>query len=395
MGILAECPYCHRKQANKNKLCRSCGENLDNAKSSKKVKYWINYRLPNGKQKRESVGSFVDLNGYSIEDARIANAKRTVQKVEKRMMDVKPDYKDTFQDLSDWYLKLEKVKAKAYFKILKINLNNFNAVFGNMIVGKIMPVDLENYQAMRKAKGLSDSYIDQEIGAARTMINKAFDNNMVDGDALRTFKKVKKLLKRNANARNRVLSQDEFQGLIDKLPRHTKGIVAMGYYTGMRKGEILSLTWDKIDLKYRVISLEASDTKDGEPRKIPICDELHEILENIPRAIHTKFVFLYRGKPINDIIYAIKEACDASGLPYGRKIKNGFTFHDLRHTFNTNMRKAGVAESVIMEITGHSTREMFDRYNTIDDDDTRQAVDQMQAFLRNVDHSVDQQENII
>ena len=76
---------------------------------------------------------------------------------------------------------------------------------------------------------------------------------------------------------------------------------------------------------------------------------------------------------------------------YGRYTKNGFIFHDLRHTFNTNMRKAGVAESVIMEITGHSTREMFDRYNTIDGEDLRQAISQLRGYLQqNVDQGVDQ-----
>jgi len=54
------------------------------------------------------------------------------------------------------------------------------------------------------------------------------------------------------------------------------------------------------------------------------------------------------------------------------------------------MRKAGVHDSVIMEITGHSTREMFDRYNTIDSEDTRKAVDQFQGYLSNVDQPVDQ-----
>ena len=58
------------------------------------------------------------------------------------------------------------------------------------------------------------------------------------------------------------------------------------------------------------------------------------------------------------------------------------------------MRKAGVQESVIMDVTGHSTREMFDRYNTIDEDDTRNAVDQMTAFLQNGDHPGDQVEKI-
>ena len=54
------------------------------------------------------------------------------------------------------------------------------------------------------------------------------------------------------------------------------------------------------------------------------------------------------------------------------------------------MRKAGVPESVVMKITGHSTRQMFDRYNTIDMDDTREAIGQLQDYLANVDQSVDQ-----
>jgi len=57
---------------------------------------------------------------------------------------------------------------------------------------------------------------------------------------------------------------------------------------------------------------------------------------------------------------------------------NIFTQHN---TLNTNMRKAGVADSVIMEITGHSTREMFDRYNTIDKDDMLYGIKRMEVFL--------------
>jgi hypothetical protein len=54
------------------------------------------------------------------------------------------------------------------------------------------------------------------------------------------------------------------------------------------------------------------------------------------------------------------------------------------------MRKSGVPESVIMKITGHSTREMFLRYDTVDAEDTRKAVDRMEGFLKSVDQNVDQ-----
>lgn len=85
-------------------------------------------------------------------------------------------------------------------------------------------------------------------------------------------------------------------------------------------------------------------------------------------------MFIFKGKPIQDIRKALRKACEDAGIPYGRFVKDGFVFHDLRHTFNTNMRKAGVPESVIMAVTGHSTRAMFDRYNKIDLEDTRQPL---------------------
>ncbi len=85
-------------------------------------------------------------------------------------------------------------------------------------------------------------------------------------------------------------------------------------------------------------------------------------------------MFHYHGLPIaEDIRSDLKTACEKVGIIYGSKKKNGFVFHDLRHAFVTNMRKLGVSESIIMKITGHSTREMFDRYNKIDREDILSA----------------------
>jgi hypothetical protein len=59
MAILAQCPVCRKKQSTKNKVC-VCGHNLDKAKRSKKVKFWINYRLPGGQQRRELIGISIE-----------------------------------------------------------------------------------------------------------------------------------------------------------------------------------------------------------------------------------------------------------------------------------------------------------------------------------------------
>jgi len=49
MAVLAECPFCHRKQKSKNKKCVQCDTDLVKQKNNDKVRYWITYRL-NGKQ---------------------------------------------------------------------------------------------------------------------------------------------------------------------------------------------------------------------------------------------------------------------------------------------------------------------------------------------------------
>lgn len=78
--------------------------------------------------------------------------------------------------------------------------------------------------------------------------------------------------------------------------------------------------------------------------------------------------------PVRDIRVAFENACRKA------KIKE-LTFHDLRYTFNTNMRKAGVDKSVIMKFTGHKTSNMFLRYNTVDEGDAKDAVRRLGQFL--------------
>jgi integrase len=247
----------------------------------------------------------------------------------------------TFTELTKWYLGLAKLKGLASYEIIKIKLDIFNSVFGDFIVSQIKPVDLENFQSKRKNEGKAPATIDQEIGKVRAMIYKAFDNDLVGGDTVKTFKRVKKLLKPGSDVRDRILSKEEFEALLNNSEGHTKNLIMMGYYTGIRKGEIINLTWDKVKLQNRMIRLEESDTKDRERRNIPICDELHSMLVSLPTRIQKSnkdnHVFQYEGNPVSDIRTGLRNACKKAGIEYGRFVKGGFIFHDLRHTFNTNM----------------------------------------------------------
>jgi integrase len=138
---------------------------------------------------------------------------------------------------------------------------------------------LDQYQSDRLQKGNKPATINRHIATIKHMFTKAIDWNMVEEEILKRIRKVK-LLPEN-NRRLRYLSKEECQTLINSCESHLKPIVITALNTGMRKGEILSLKWDNVDLKHGFILLEK--TKNGERREIPINDTLKITLKGITR----------------------------------------------------------------------------------------------------------------
>ena len=157
MGILSECPACRRKQSNRIKnVCV--------------VRAWIRPSDPGawntgsitacraGNNAGKRGGDEGSMRQF-IEDARTALSKRIVQKKEKRVLDMLPESQITFNDLADWYFRLEKVMALKSYDTVCVYINKFNRVFGDIIVADIKPADLESLQTQTVA-GRSERKID-------------------------------------------------------------------------------------------------------------------------------------------------------------------------------------------------------------------------------------------
>lgn len=377
MAILAECPRCHKRQAVKNRIC-SCGDDLVKEKRLQKVRYWVVNRLPNGKQRWEPVG-------LSIEEARAAEGKRRAQKVENPgILEKVPAERMTFAELADWYLDLSPVKKLSSYNRIRQGIANFNRAFGTRIVSTLKPLDLEDYQEKREEEGRAPATIDMEISLVKTMVAKAFDNDLVDGRTVKAFRVVKRKLKKAGNARKRTITVEEYLKLVDVAPDHLKAFLTVAFNTGMRTGELRALRWSHIDREKWVIRLPADIPKEKKAKVIPINHNVKRVLADLPRAIHHDFVLTYKNEPIvtaGGIKNSFISACGKAGIPYGQHEPNGITFHDIRRTVKTNMLSAGVDKVYRDTVLGHSLQGMDVHYMSPSEEDLHSAMSKYTAWL--------------
>lgn len=375
MAVWQACPICKLKQKLTNKKCR-CGEDLDKAKRSRRIEYWIYYRVGR-KQKVEHVGK-------SLTDARTAEGKRKTQKREGKIFDLMPGAKITFQELAEWYLGLKSVKKLSSHDRVQLCLKNFNVVFGKKRAMSLRQTDLEGYQDTREERGRAAATIDMEIKYVKAMVTKAFDNDKLDGSALKPFRNVEKKLKKGDNRRTTLVTMQQFQALLENTPYHYRAVLIIAMSTGMRLGEIKGLRRRHIDRLARMIRLPAEVVKERKAKNIPINQNAWAVIDAFPRAVNHDYVIHYEGLPMNGKSSLKKnfgDTCKKAGITYGQKNPKGIVFKDIRRTVKTNMVEAGVDKVYRDSILGHSLKGMDVHYIVPTDAALTAAMEKYTAWL--------------
>ncbi len=178
------------------------------------------------------------------------------------------------------------------------------------------------------------------------------------------------------NARRGFFERDQFEKVLAELPDYLQPLATVAYWTGWRKGELLRLERRQVDLDAGTLRLDPGTTKNKEGRVVYLPPEALAALKawdgktvalEREHGIIVRHVFHNDGRAIRHYYHAWRSACDRAGV-------TGRMLHDFRRTAARNYIRAGVSERVAMDLLGHKTRAIFDRYNITSEQDLREAA---------------------
>ncbi|MEO8564641.1 MAG: site-specific integrase [bacterium] len=150
---------------------------------------------------------------------------------------------------------------------------------------------------------------------------------------------------------------------------HMTPMTLLSLNVGVRQGELFSLEWESVDLARRTLTVLASHSKGNATRHIPLNDEAMAVLQAIKPKVAAGLVFPspITGKRFNNVKKAWAEITAAAKLPDLR-------WHDLRHTFASQLVMSGASLFVVQKLLGHSTPKMTMRYAKLAPDQLADAV---------------------
>jgi integrase len=315
--------------------------------------YYIDYYV-NGRRKREKVGASKKLADLALE-------KRHLEVAEGKFLDIDRTERVKFEVFAKEFFTLHsKATKKSWHSDISL-INILNKYFGDRYLDEITTHMVDNYK-MRRIKEAAPATVNRGLALLKCMFNKAIEWEKVKENPVRRVK-----LFKEDNKRLRFLEKEEMEALISNCCRHLKPIVIVALHTGMRRGELLHLKWHDVDFKRDIIYL--INTKNSEKREVPMNDIVKTALIKVHKHPRCPYIFCNRnGKPFGDIKKSFCTALRKSGII-------GFHFHDLRHTFASQLVMAGVDLNTVRELLGHKTLDMTLRYSHLSQDHKKRAVD--------------------
>lgn len=281
------------------------------------------------------------------------------------------------------------VKTEGVRSIASIRsaLKNLGLYFGKLRIGEITTETLFDYRQRRRSQGVKIATINRELEVMRRMMRFAFSQGWIVKDI---FFGARAIITSAENIRTRILTESEEKRLlaacegertityqrarrgkteaitakISASNPYLKAIILLALDAGMRRGEILKLTWKDIDLENGIITVRATNTKTETERLVPVTARVKRELERV-RAL-TPAVEA-RPFPFTDFKQSwrtVKRIADIEDLH----------FHDLRASAITRWQRDGLPLALASKIAGHTNTHTTAKYYTSADAEIVQSL---------------------
>lgn len=331
-------------------------------------------------------GSWIDAQGRRVQKKLAATqfqaAKDMVAaekaKAEKqRVVGYAPPTEDTFNTFADEFLKFQKkriapkvVKGKMsqveYDRQRGIVERHLKPFFGTMQLAKIRRKDVVAYIHSRMGE-VGDGTIIKEVNTLKRLFNVALDLEKIAANPAHRAP-----VPKAPEGRVRYLQPKELGEVLAACPEWLRPIAGLATATGMRRGELLAVRWEDVDLKAGTIILRK--TKSGKERPAFINDLARQVLTSIGADGRKQKGLLFPDVTPAQVSVAFIRACEDAGV-------KDFSLHDLRHTFASHLRMHGADLHDLQKLLGHSDPRMTDRYAHLSAEHLGNAAKRLDAVL--------------
>jgi len=360
--------------------------------------WWISWyeptRQPDGTIKRQRHYASTHSDDRQVAQ-RALRAK--LQAVGGRRPSVVNPQKVSYEDLRENFFQYLIMKGRPSLEMNakgepKVNtIARLDKFFGGWRAGDISIVDLKRFRIEGKRDGLSDQRLNRYIATIRKMFNQALKDELITRAEVPSY--FPTTYEPNVAVGAIYIKREWYTGLRKVLKEPLRSAFTLAWYAATRPGELRKIRWRDVNIKERVVTLPAEITKTGKTRIVPLPkdfdrkhgqpDELVFPLGDCRERWRTACVKVGAG------YYECRECkvrcegrvCPTHGkLPTKKLRYHGAQLKNCRPTANRRMAEAGLDEKRRMEISGHTTTAMSQRYNIGREGDVARARDAMDKF---------------
>jgi integrase len=337
--------------------------------------YWIAYVDRRGQQHCESSRLKGVRSGTNHNDAKRLLAERE-GKISEGVPVTKDsarfNFRDAAQLITDNYIaRGRKTLVDTQRRLDKYLIPHF----GDLLMTEITSDVIDAFVAARKEASTTNSEINRELAVLKRGFTLAMR-------ARKAFARPHIEMLKEPPPRSGFFEYSAFIAVRDLLPVEVRPLFEFTYITGWRwNSEVRTLTWSQVDFDHGIVTIPPGQTKGEEGRTFVMTPELRKLLKKqrtVTDALDERaekpcvWVFHREGEQLVHFYRQWRKACDDAKVP-------GKLLHDMRRTAIRNLVRAGVSERVAMQMCGHKTRSIFDRYNITSENDLRSAATLLSA----------------